>query len=270
MKSKLRIEGLNRMISFKDKIMSRIEFISRMIGQLEMKVKSYPDGSIYLRHVREHVYFYRLVNGVEIRLTDKDEIGNYMQKKYLKSVLLSLNREKKALMDALDHYPTVVAEDRYDTLNPDRKKWVKPIIPTDEQFVTEWQNRPYTPKPFKKGTPYFETLRGERVRSKSEVIIADRLYTSGIPYKYECPLIVGNEVFHPDFTILRVSDRKILYLEHNGKVGDEEYGDDMVDRINKYSLAGILQNDKLYFTFESANRPLDVRTLDKMINEVFR
>ena len=258
------------MVNFKDRIKARIEFITKMIDQLETKVKSYPEGSIYLRHVNNHVYFYSLEDGVEKRLTDENVVEKYIQKKYLKSVMLSLKREKSVLTHALDHYPKVVAEERYDYLTEDRKKWVKPIIPTDEQFVDEWQNRPYTPKPFKKGTPYFETLRGERVRSKSEVIIADRLYTSGIPYKYECPLFIGDEVIYPDFTILRVSDRKILYLEHNGKVGDQEYGDDMVDRINKYSLAGIMQNDKLYFTFESANRPLDVRSLDKMINEVFR
>ena len=254
-------------------LLPRLEIITELNKKAEEKIKAYPEGRIKVKHREKGTCYYECLNNDDDKYIHKDNtqmIIDLMQKNYLEKVVKSTRKEIAALNSFLKAYPDCIAEDIYDQLTPERQKWVKPIIPTDEQFVAEWQNRPYTPKPFKKGTPYFETLRGERVRSKSEVIIADRLYTSGIPYKYECPLIIGDEVIYPDFTILRVSDRKILYLEHNGKVGDQEYGDDMVDRINKYSLAGIMQNDKLYFTFESANRPLDVRTLDKMINEVFR
>ena len=261
--------------TFKDRIQDRKKRLTEMRMMTEEKLSSYPEGRISIKHRNSDTYYY--LSASELvqpeKLLNKDDhelVEKLLQRSYLEKILKAIKDELKTIELISRKYPECVAEEIYYHLSEERKQWVKPIIPTDEQFVTEWQNMPYTPKPFKKGAPYFETLRGERVRSKSEVIIADRLYTSGIPYKYECPLIVGNEVFHPDFTILRVSDRKILYLEHNGKVGNLEYGDDMVDRINKYSLAGILQNDKLYFTFESANRPLDVRTLDKMINEVFR
>ena len=75
---------------------------------------------------------------------------------------------------------------------------------------------------------------------------------------------------HPDFTILRVSDRKIVYYEHCGKVGDKEYGDDMVERLNDYAEEGIVIGDKLFITCESENKPFDVRVLDAMIDKVFR
>ena len=166
--------------------------------------------------------------------------------------------------------PELIAEDVYSMMPDDRKPYIRPIILTDEQYISEWQNRPYDKKPISDDVPRFETLRGERVRSKSEVIIADRLYANGIPYKYECPILVGDEIIHPDFTILRVSDRKVVYLEHCGKVGDQDYADDMTERINKYTLAGIYERDRLFFTFETANKPLDVRVLDKMINDMFK
>lgn len=257
--------------SFITQIKTRLELITRLSEKAFEKTNMYPAGRIKIKHRNYGTYYYHSVQDKADKFIDNSQlIEDLIQKSYLEKVIKSAQNEIEVLNTFLDKYPKTTAEDVYNQLTDDRKKWVKPIIPTDEQFVTDWQNKPYTPKPFKKGTPYFETLKGERVRSKSEVIIADRLYTSGIPYKYECPLLVGQDVFYPDFTILRVSDRKILYLEHNGKVGDQEYGDDMVDRLNKYSLAGIMQNDKLYFTFESANRPFDVRVLDKMINEVFR
>jgi hypothetical protein len=102
------------------------------------------------------------------------------------------------------------------------------------------------------------------------MIIADRLFISGIPYKYECPIDVMGIINHPDFTILRISDRKILYLEHNGKMDDTEYKDDMVTRLNDFNQVGIRQGKNLFLTFESSSVPFDVRTLESMIAEHFR
>ena len=52
-------------------------------------------------------------------------------------------------------------------------------------------------------TEYY-TIKGERVRSKSEKIIADELYRYQIPYKYEFPLTLAthnrNIQLYPDFT----------------------------------------------------------------------
>ena len=89
--------------------------------------------------------------------------------------------------------------------------------------------------------------------------------------KYECPLMVGdNEIIHPDFTILRISDRKIIYYEHCGRMDDPGYAEDMVERSVKYSLSGILQGDRLFYTFETSATPLDVRVLDEMIRRNFK
>ena len=102
------------------------------------------------------------------------------------------------------------------------------------------------------------------------MIIANRLYFKGIPYKYECPLKVGNKIIHPDFTILRLSDCSVVYYEHCGKMDDETYMDDLVERVNDYSEAGILQGDRLFFSFETSKKPLDLRTVDKLIDRHFR
>ena len=45
------------------------------------------------------------------------------------------------------------------------------------------------------------SARAEPMRSKSEVIIADALTAAGVPYEYETPLVLGNEMRSPDFTI---------------------------------------------------------------------
>src|SRR5262249_14556225 len=46
------------------------------------------------------------------------------------------------------------------------------------------------------------TERGDIVRSKSELVIADKLHSRGIDYAYEQPLTLGDgRVRYPDFTI---------------------------------------------------------------------
>ena len=72
------------------------------------------------------------------------------------------------------------------------------------------------------------------------------------------------------FSILRMSDMKVVYHEHCGKMDDPEYTEDMVSRVNNYNQAGIMQGDKLTFSFETTAVPLDVRVIDRLINEYFK
>lgn len=260
-------------MNIKNQIEARCDLLNNLSEKTKARLKDYPDGSFKVKKCKSGIYYYRSDGKERDKIIPKSEIAlvkQLAQKSYLETVLkVSLN-EADYLREVIEKYPDLTSEDVYDQLSAERKQLVRPIILPDDQFVREWLEKPYTPKPFHKNDPVFETMKGHRVRSKSEMIIADRLFTNGIPYKYECPLVLGKEIRHPDFTVLKVSERKVLYLEHCGKVGDEGYGDDMVDRINLYSENGILLGDRLFFTLESANKPFDVRTLDNLINEIFR
>ena len=252
---------------------SRHKKISELLVRTENRMKSFPDGRLKIRHIGKNTYYYYVGEESKERLLNKTNgslITELLQKDYLQKVIKSITEELKTLDKMKSMCVDLVAEDVYDNLSEDRKYSVKPIIPTDEQLVSRWLAEPYTPKPISEDVPIFETKKGERVRSKSEMIIANMLYDNGIPYKYECPLFVGGEKIHPDFTILRLSDRKIIYYEHCGRMGDPGYVEDMVERSRKYTLAGICQGDSLFYTFESAKFPLDVRVVSEMIEKNFR
>lgn len=259
--------------SLKTQMTDRYELLSKLTAELERKMVSFPEGSISIKSRSYGIYYYQTGTGTGERYLTKKEtelIKNLVQKSYYQRVMAESQKEMAAIKKALAQIPEILAEDVYDHLSDERKKLVKPIVTPIEQFVKEWQERPYVPKKISEDVPIFETLRGERVRSKSEQIIADRLYIAGIPYKYECPLKVGNKVYHPDFTILRRSDRKEIYLEHCGKLDDPKYTKDNLPRINDYILHGLGLGDKLFLSFESSTVPLDVRVIDKMIEECFR
>ena len=67
-----------------------------------------------------------------------------------------------------------------------------------------------------------QTLSGDMVRSKSEVIIANILYQSGIPFTYEKPLRAPDGTRHdPDFTI--EWNGRTYYWEHLGLLDKEDY-----------------------------------------------
>ena len=251
----------------------RFELISKSIEDIERKIALLPEGWINVRERNGKVYYYLANNKTGDKYLSTDApllIEQLLQKDYLKKVLRVARRELKAIEKMQKLYPDTLPEDVYDQLPQGRKAYTRPIISVDDSFAQKWMNTPYKRKPFKKNSAFFTTIKGERVRSKSEAMIADRLFARGIPYRYECPLKVGKRVIHPDFTILRMSDRKILYHEHCGKMDDENYKEDMVERSNDYSEAGIIIGDRLFYTFESDKNPLDMRTFDRIIDTHFR
>ena len=113
----------------------------------------------------------------------------------------------------------------------------------------------------------FYTDNGERVRSKSEVLIANAMKKHGIPYKYECPIVLkGIGKIHPDFTALNIRRRKIYYWEHLGKMDDPDYARKNTFRLNMYEKNGLFHGDSLITTRETSTLPLDTKLLDRMID----
>jgi len=85
------------------------------------------------------------------------------------------------------------------------------------------------PKPVSVGDAFLEerlihrTSRGEAVRSKSEVIIANLLFSRNINYQYEQALQHGGLVKYPDFTIEDSDAGVTYYWEHCGLLHDPAY-----------------------------------------------
>ena len=91
------------------------------------------------------------------------------------------------------------------------------------------------------GVPRFKlnlmhaTLKGDKVRSKSEVIIANLLFQHKIKYAYEEPLCYdGNKLISPDFTIY-MADGKKMYWEHLGMIGTESYDKRWLEKLDIYT-----------------------------------
>ena len=150
----------------------------------------------------------------------------------------------------------------------ERQKLIKPVEPTWEQKINEWISKEYDGKEFHENVPVILTERGERVRSKSEKIMADFFCGKGIKYKYECPLFLkGMVIVYPNFTFLSKKTGREIYWEHNGKCDDISYARNMVRRINAYENNGIFQGERLILTYETEQTILNIGKIEQLVSK---
>ncbi|MFC3159355.1 ATP-binding domain-containing protein [Chryseobacterium arachidis] len=119
---------------------------------------------------------------------------------------------------------------------------------------------------------YFEeklihkTVRGEMVRSKSEVIVANIIDKMGIDYTYEELLTIKGKNYLPDFT-LRYQGRT-AYLEHLGMLGNILYKAHWKEKQSSYEESGISEQiGNLIITQDGLDGSLDSKIIEDSINK---
>lgn len=122
------------------------------------------------------------------------------------------------------------------------------------------------------------TRRGESVRSKSEVIIADLLYSQKIEYLYEAPL-VGKDgaTRYPDFTFEDAAMGLRVYWEHLGLMHVPEYLERWERKLKWYKEQGILPHEHgggqegiLVVTKDDERGGIQSNEIEKLLKSVLR
>jgi hypothetical protein len=114
------------------------------------------------------------------------------------------------------------------------------------------------------------------VRSKSEVIIYDKLKAKGLRPSYERPLTLASVTKWPDFTISDDASGEMYYWEHLGMLNDPGYRRRWDAKFNWYKENKILpwengggENGTLIVTQDSQEGGISSKVIDKVIEEVF-
>ena len=120
------------------------------------------------------------------------------------------------------------------------------------------------------------TTRGELVRSKSEVIIANLLHANGIDYRYEEPLEIDGVTKFPDFTIEDDDTGERYYWEHLGMLSDKAYRRRWEEKVEWYKGHGISPQEDgggpmgaLIVTEDSADGGIDSEAVSSLIMSLF-
>ena len=255
----------------------RLEELTEVKRCLEERFEEYPEGDIHIhrRSVYNTQYCIRMdskeKDGVYIPYSDMKKIKIYLQKKYDKRILKVISNEIRKLERFIGKSDSYVEDirDIYSDFPPEVKKIINPVDMSDKDFSTNWESIPFQTKGLSRKTELF-TEKGEEVRSKTELNIANKLYKWNIPYKYECPLTLSNGiVIYPDFTVLDVRRRREVYWEHRGMMDDREYAKNAVKRIKDYEQSGFFLGDKLIITEESLSCLLGTNEIDRVIGHYF-
>lgn len=248
----------------------RRQFLEKIIHDAEKKIIQAPPGSVEIKKHGKGVQFYyrddsRKKHGTYIPVSERKRAVSLTQKRYFSRLLSAANKQKKAIDTFLRNYDPNALIEIYNSEGVIRQSLINPVELPDAEYVHRWLSAEYQSKEIREDTPVHFTNKQERVRSKSEVIIANALFRCGIPYKYECPLQLSNTTVYPDFTVLRIWDRKILYWEHLGLIDDTEYRNQALQKIHLYEENGIFPGDHLILTMETFKIPLNSMTVQGLI-----
>ena len=256
-------------------IKARREQLMELLESLNLQKKIEPQGKLKVVKKAHFVQFYH-------RKSTADKQGTYInrknfklakqlaQKSYNSATGKILEKQIKALDKLLADYSEKELDRNYSCCIPQVQTLITPLALTQEEFAKAWQEVSYEGLPFEKNATEYYTARGERVRSKSEIMIADALYRAGIPYRYEFPVpIKGSRGFHPDFICLNPHDGCEIIWEHFGLMSNEEYSQNALSKISRYSDNGWIPGKTFIYTLETNDVPLSSRLVDKIIKANF-
>lgn len=244
--------------------------LANVIRKTEKRLQRAPEGSVrVIRHGNGVQFYLRKgsdTSGVYMPAADREKAISLLQKRYDYLIAKAAKEQLNVIERFLNKYDPDKLKEIYESLPEFRRSLITPEELSDQAFLKQWSAYDYEPKAFQEGSPEHYTSSGERVRSKSEVMIADALKQAGIPYRYECPLQLGNMTIHPDFCILRVRDRETLYWEHLGMMDDPEYCNNAIHRIRCYEYYGIYPGINLILSMETSQIPINTAVIRKLID----
>ena len=190
------------------------------------------------------------------------------QIEYDENLVDALDKSVKYLEEMkrkLDTNPFVAAEQK---MSYGKRALINRTYITDEEYVRAWKEKNYETMEFRETEKRFYTRTGLRVRSKSELIIAEMLEEEGIPFCYEKPLKLKYKTFYPDFTLLNIKEKKEIYWEHFGMMDDIDYRNSAFVKIREYENNGLYQYDSMICTFETLKYPLNTKSIQGMIESL--
>jgi len=259
------------MQGLKDNLLREKEHLVKVIEKINSDKREFPQGYLRISKDKGKIRYYHCTDdnsGVYIRKENMQLIKLLAQKSYNDETLIKSEKRLRQVSALLRDYSDYETDRTYMMLHEARKALVEPIEPTMEQKLNAWINETYTGKEFQEGAPLLFSEKGERVRSKSEKILADYFYKNKIPYKYEKPLyLMGYGTVYPDFTFFSKRLCKEIYWEHEGMMDEPKYSIPAVKKLNIYQLNGIFPGERLILTFETSQDIVNTKVISNLVEK---
>lgn len=245
-----------------------------IIKKTEKNLVDTPDGRLRVSHNGKRALYYHCtsdnpnMNGVYITKKQEGLAKALAQKAYDEKVLKLAKRRVTQLEKILMDYQDFEIEGVYEEQRKERKILISPVEEAWESMFERWSKLPDQVLGFSEDDPIIKTEKGERVRSKSERILADYFFYHGIPYKFEKPLALGpSKLIYPDFTFLSKATRSEVYWEHFGMMENQDYVRNNMNKLADYEAYGIHIGESLIVTFELGNTGVNPYEIDGKLKQ---
>ncbi len=258
------------MRGLKNLLLEERKRLEKIVEVVQVQLKTMPEGSLRLSKSKEYIQYYHC--------TEENKLGKYIvkgndeliqalaQKSYDEKLLQLAEKRLKQIERILKDYEDDEIEEIFKKEHIERQRLIQAVEPTWDQRVKMWIDEKYQGKGFQEGSPLILTDRGERVRSKTEKIMADYFYRKGIEYKYERPIYLkGLGTVYPDFTFFSKRVDGKMYWEHCGMADSPEYARNMVRKIEMYEKNGIFPGERLIVTYETEQSVLGTEKIAQMV-----
>ena len=250
----------------------------------EFELEGMPDGKLVHVKAADGERYY-----VEVRDGERpsrrgitrrpDLVATFARKEYLRKALAVIDHDVRTLERAVRRYKRFDPEEVVGSLSSAYRDlpldaFYHPLVDTvalsldatDEQRIAShaaWGAEASGPSDYLPEGRTLRTSRGERMRSKAEVLIAETLYSYGIPFRYEQELEAGGATFHPDFTFEGAGGKE-FYLEFCGMMDDPAYVEGHKRKRSAYEAAGIAEWDNIIYLYASGNS-MDMMYVDSVV-----
>ena len=255
-------------------MVKRREYLIQLQEEIVRQSKELPQGRLRVNNDRGIARYYHInvdgdTHGNYISKRNSDLACKLAQKDYLQKINRTINDELKDIEKYLLRHKEYAIEDVFINLNSYRQKLVTPLAISDEMYAQQWEQEPFEKNPYYPEERVYPTKKDEFVRSKSEVLLADMFYEMGVPYRYEAQLKLGKgKIRYPDFTLLCVRTRELMYHEHFGLMDDEEYRRSCFAKLDEYRKNGIYLGKNLIITYEAEGSYLNIKEIREQMRAV--
>lgn len=259
-------------LSIKTILAEKANEVNHVAAAMRHRLEKRSSGSLRIKRVNGNLRYFEK-NGPSLKYVSpkkRDLIKELQEYSYWEKLYATAMNESSVLqeilgkLDEMSDYDSVFAE-----IPDEERDMIVPYKPgVSKHELEEWMNPANWTKVVMPHDNCYTTANGEKVRSKSEVIIADRLKLQEIPYHYEYMKIIDSEKFwFPDFKVINKRTGVEYYWEHFGRMDNPEYCEKTMSKLEKYSENGIYMGKNLIVTMETSNHVLNTQYVDEMIRQ---
>ena len=200
---------------------------------------------------------------------DRELAQKLALKKYYSYELEDAIKEQKAIVAYLSKSPNPRKADKLFSEGSGYKELLEPFfLPVNEE-LNKCGLQEYERNMNHQENLRFKTSRGYYVRSKSESMIDKILTINKIPFRYECQLNLSGFIMYPDFTIRHPRTGEYFYWEHFGMMDNPAYASSAITKLHSYVSNGIYPTINLIATYETKENPLDMGTIEEIVQKFF-